>query len=225
MATQEKTFVTCTLKYLDKTFKTRQVRTLPSLDQWLTRPADISDVDRQVLLRFQAGLEFNVHDWNEYELDSHFIGPLFALIDFSSPAFNHFGQRDLEATIDDTLLYGRVDGMIASGFREPEQPFFAFQRSDVSEYKRNLDPNGDPAGQCLAAMLVGQALNQADQPTDPALPLYGCYVVGELWRFVALEGRQYATSPGYSATSDDLFDIFRILKALKQLVSERVVES
>lgn len=106
--------------------------------------------------------------------------------------------------------------MIASGFRDPEMPYFAFQRSDVSEYKRTLDPNGDPAGQCLAAMLAGQTLN------NDGLPLYGCYVVGDSWRFMTLENRTYATSPGYSATSDDLFDIFRILKALKQIVTERV---
>ena len=181
--------------------------------------ADISDWERPALLHFQQVLDFNVHDWNEYELDTHFIGPLFTLVNFSTPYSNHFGQRDLEAVVDNILLYGRVDGMVASGFRDPEMPFFAFQ-----EYKRNLDPNGDPAGQCLAAMLAGQVLNRTTPDgglTDTTEPLYGCYVVGDSWRFLTLEGREYATSPGFSATSDDVFDIFRILKALKQIVSER----
>lgn len=217
MATQEKTFVTCTLKYLDKTFKTRRAEQLPSLDAWLAREAEISAFEREALLRFQRLLNFNVHDWNEYELDTHFIGPLFSLVDFSTLDFNHFGQRDLEAVVDDILLFGRVDGMVASGFREPEQPFFAFQ-----EYKRNLDPNGDPAGQCLAAMLAGQTVNHIQSLATPHLPVYGCYVVGSLWQFLTLEGRHYAISPGYSATSDDLFDIYRILKALRQIVAERV---
>ena len=211
MATSEKLLSSCTLKNVDKTFKTSEVSNLPSLDSWLAMPADISDFEQQSLLRSQKTLIFNVHDWNEHELDSHFIGPLFALVDFSTSLFNHFAQREIEGTVDDILLYGRVDGMVASGRREPEQPYFAFQ-----EYKRTLDPNGDPAGQCLAAMLVGQTLNP--QP----MPVYGCYVVGSLWQFLTLEGRQYATSPGYSATSDDLFDIFRILKALKQIVTERI---
>jgi hypothetical protein len=220
MATLEKPFATCTLKYIDKTFQTRRAEQLPSLDAWLTRPADITAFEREALLRFQRLLNFNVHDWNEYELDTHFIGPLFSLIDFSTLDFNHFGQRELSATVNDILLFGRVDGMIASGFREPEQPFFAFQ-----EYKRNLDSDdcpahGDPAGQCLAAMLVGQSLT-----IDSALPIYGCYIVGDSWRFLTLEGHQYATSPGYSATSDDLFDIFRILKVLRQIVVERVASS
>ena len=219
MTTQEKTFATCTLRYLDRTFKTRRQKQLPSLDTWLTMSADISDWERPALLHFQQVLDFNVHDWNEYELDTHFIGPLFTLVNFSTPYSNHFGQRDLEAVVDNILLYGRVDGMVASGFRDPEMPFFAFQ-----EYKRNLDPNGDPAGQCLAAMLAGQVLNRTTPDgglTDTTEPLYGCYVVGDSWRFLTLEGREYATSPGFSATSDDLFDIFRILKALKQIVSER----
>lgn len=217
MATQEKTFVTCTLKYLDKAFKTRQAKSLPSLEAWLVMHADCSDFERQALLHYQQVLEFNVHDWNEYELDTHFIGPIFSLVNFSTSEFNHFGQRELEAVVDDTLLYGRVDGMVASGFRDPEMPFFAFQ-----EYKRNIDPNGDPAGQCLAAMLVGQTLNQQAQPAEPAKPLYGCYVVGSVWQFMSLEGRQYAISTDYSARTDDIFDIFRVLKALRQIVAERV---
>ncbi len=213
MAIQDKTLATCTLRYLDKTFKTRRTEHLPALNEWLAMQADISDFERQALLHFQRGLNFNVHDWNEHELDTHFIGPIFALVDFATLDFNHFSQRDIEATVDGMLLYGRVDGMVASGSREPEVPFFAFQ-----EYKRTIDPNGDPAGQCLAAMLAGQELN------NHTAPVYGCYIVGSLWQFMALNGRQYATSPGYSATSDDLFDIFRILKSLKQLVIERIAE-
>jgi hypothetical protein len=212
MAIQEKSLATCTLKYLDKTFGTRQVRTLAALDNWLSRTADISDLERQILLRFQTFLDFNVHDWNEHELDSHFIGPVFALADFSTRDFNHFSQRELSATVNDILLYGRVDGMVASGWREPELPFFAFQ-----EYKRNLDPNGDPAGQVLAAMLAGQALNNG------AFPIYGCYVVGRDWYFLALDNLDYATTKGHNALdAEELFDIFRILKALKQIVAERV---
>lgn len=132
MATQEKTLVTYTLKYLAKTFKIKQVRNLPALDAWLAQTTEVSELEQQMLLRFQHVLEFNVHDWNEYELGTHFIGPMFSLVDFSTSEFNHFGQREVSAVVDDILLYGRVDGMVASGRREPELPFFAFQ-----EYKRN----------------------------------------------------------------------------------------
>lgn len=174
--------------------------------------APTSDFERQALLHYQQVLQFNYRDWYETELDSHFIGPIFALVNFSTPLFNHFEERDLSAVVDDIRLYGRPDGLIASGRRDPEAPYFAFQK-----YKRNIDPNGDPAGQCLAAMLVGHALSN-----DSMQPLYGCFVVGDRWQFMTLEGHDYAISPGFLATSDDLFAIFRILNALKQIVAERV---
>jgi hypothetical protein len=207
---ESKSFIDCTLTYLEKTFHLAQVDSLPSLDIWLPITTDLSDWERQTLLHYQQVLKFNVHDWYEWELETHFIGPIFALVNFSTTHFNHFEERDLSAVVDGIRLYGRPDGIVASGRRDPEMPYFAFQ-----EYKRIIDPNGDPAGQCLAAMLAGQTLN------NDGLPIYGCYVVGNTWWFMALEGAQYAISNDYSATSDDLFDIYRILKTLKTIVAER----
>lgn len=210
-AAQEKSFKDCTLKYLDKTFLLEEVRTLPTLDHWLSMSAEISEIERHQLTHLKDLLDFNVHDWNEHELDSHFIGPMFAMVNFSSNRYNHFAQRDLEGTVEGIRLFGKPDGMVASGRREPQKPFFAFQ-----EYKRNLDPNGDPAGQALAAMLVGQSLDERPKP------LYGCYVVGNDWRFIVLEGKEYAISPDYSAITDGIFDIYHILKGLKQIVIELI---
>lgn len=204
---QEKSFRECTLSFLEKTFQLEEVKVLPSLDHWLSLPAALSDFERQQLIYLREVLDFNVHDWNEHELDSHFIGPLFTFVNFSSKKFNHFAQRDLEGIVEEVRLFGKPDGLIASGRREPEKPFFAFQ-----EYKRLLDPDGDPAAQALAAMLVGQQLDECQKP------LYGCYVVGYDWRFMALEGKQYAISHDYSALTDDIFTIFRILKALKAMI-------
>ncbi|MEM7131247.1 MAG: hypothetical protein AAF702_33330 [Chloroflexota bacterium] len=212
-AIKEQSFKECTLKYLDKTFGLEQVKTLSALEQWLTMPADISEIERHHLIHMRNVLEFNVHDWNEHELDSRFIGPLFTLVDYSSNKFNHFAQREFEGMVEDVRLFGRPDGVIASGRREPEKPFFAFQ-----EYKRRLDPNGDPAGQALAAMLVGQSMDEVPKP------LYGCYVIGQVWQFILLEGKQYAISQDFSAITDEIFDIFRILKALKQIVIELTAE-
>jgi len=35
---------------------------------------------------------------------------------------------------------------------------------------------------------------------------------------MTLQGKEYCISNGYMATRDDIFDIFRILKTLKQIV-------
>ena len=137
------------------------------------------------------------------------------LVHFTEPyRFNLFAERRISARVGsptgEVELSGEPDGLIATGYREPEAPFFAF-----TEYKRQLDPNGDPAGQTLAAMLVAQVLNQHQQA------IYGAYVVGSDWRFMVLEGRHYTISRDYSAVTDELFAIFRILKALKAIVMQQ----
>jgi hypothetical protein len=207
----KKSFNDCNLKFLEKNFDLEQVDMLAALESWINTDAEISDFEHESLIRFRQVLAFNIHDWNEYELDSHFIGPIFTLINFSSKKFNHYSQRFIKGIVGNFELSGKPDGIISSGRREPENPFFAFQ-----EYKRELDPDGDPAGQALAAMLVGQSFND-----DPNIPIYGCYINGRDWYFMTLVGNQYAISQDFSAVTDDVFEIFKTLKALKEIVKER----
>lgn len=77
------------------------------------------------------------------------------------------------------------------------------------------DPDGDPAAQALAAMLVGQTLN------DNGATMYGCHVIGGDWYFMTLNGDKYSISRDYSALSNEIFDIFKTLKALKAIIFER----
>ncbi len=203
-----------TLVKLEDTFGLKQRRTLPVLEQWLVVQAEVSDLEKQILGIFQEGLMANVHDWNEQELSLHFIGPLFSLVKFTTEQFNLFAERTFSAIIEGIELKGEPDGMVASGFREPKKPYFCFQ-----EYKKFKNPEGDPAGQCLAAMLAAQELNETKYP------VYGCYVIGHDWYFMVLQGREYAMSQVYAATRDDIFDIFRILKALKQIIMKLVEQN
>ncbi len=202
-------FRDCTLHSLEKTFGVEQVDTLPALGAWLNGPAEISDAERQTIAFFQKHLTMSGYDWNETELAYNFIGPMMGLADFVTKQFNFFAERLFGGCVDDIEMSGKPDGMIASGFREPERPFFCFQ-----EYKKQKDPEGDPAGQALAAMLVAQELNEYRHP------IYGAYIIGADWYFMALQGKQYAVSTAYVAARDDVFDIFRILKVLKQLIDE-----
>ena len=207
----KKSFRDCTLTFMDKTFKMRQIKTITALTDWIDAPNEINDFEEKQLIQLRSLLEFNVHNWNEYELDTHCIGPIFSMVNFSSYEFNHFQQRDFGGVVENYELSGKPDSMVASGRREPEMPYFAFQ-----EYKKELDPNGDPAGQALAAMLIAQ------QMEEDTKPMYGCYVVGSSWKFIALDtNKTYAISPIYDALSDEIFDILRILKNLKNIVIER----
>lgn len=207
-------FSQCTLPLLDKTFGLRAVRVLPALEAWFQRSSQIglTEYDLHKLADLQELLQVNANSWNEQELSLHFIGPLFSIVKFTDPyRYNLFAQRHIEAIVEGYLLKGEPDGLIASGYYEPEIPYFAF-----AKYKRQRDPNGDPAGQALAAMLVGQHLN------PHPVPLYGCYVVGRDWFFMILEEKHYAISNGHNALQEaELVDILRLLMALKQLVSEQ----
>jgi hypothetical protein len=200
-------FKDCTLVQLDRIFGLEQVDNYQALQDWLDGEAEISDLDRQMVVRFQKTLKSHVHDWNETELIQHFIGPIFSLVNFSTKEFGLFAQRSFSGKVGDMELSGRPDGIIASGFREPRKPYFCFQ-----EYKKHKDPDGDPAAQALAAMLVAQEINEHGHP------IYGAHVIGRDWYFQVLRGKEYCISEPYVATRDDMFDIFRILKVLKQIV-------
>ncbi len=197
-----------TLAKLERTFGVEQVRSHPILDAWLREEGiEGSAFEQQVLLTLREHLQHNVYDWNETELAYNFIGPLMMLVNYTTKHSNFFAEREFGGTVDGIEMNGKPDGMIASGVREPETPYFCFQ-----EYKKEKDPEGDPAGQALAAMLTAQELNEHQHP------LYGCYVVGRDWFFMALQDRKYGISEGYMATRDDIFEIFRLLTILKQLI-------
>ncbi|MFN8491607.1 MAG: hypothetical protein U0350_28675 [Caldilineaceae bacterium] len=204
-------FNQCTLPLLDKTFGLRRALALPALTEWLEqgKQSVLSALDLSKLADLQELLLLNADNWNEQELSLHFIGPLLGMVKFTALyRYNLFAQRHIEAQVGDYLLAGEPDGLIASGYYEPEIPYFAF-----AEYKRQRDPNGDPAGQALAAMLVGQQLNGHQHP------VYGCYVIGRDWYFMVLSDHHYAISYGHNALqSAELADILRILKALKTMI-------
>lgn len=203
-------FSDCTLAKLEKKIGLYWVSKAdaPKLMEWTNTAIVLDDFELQSVQRLSSQLERNAFHWKEYDLSLHFIGPMFSIVDFTElRRFNLFAQRDFEAVVQDNLtLLGKVDEVVATGFREPEIPFFAF-----TEYKKETDPNGDPNGQCLSAMLVGQTLNQ-----DKKSLMYGCVVVGRNWRFLLLEGKKYAISDDYNATNlEEAYQILRILKQLK----------
>jgi hypothetical protein len=205
------TFRECTMTKLDELFGLKQVQSLSSLSEWLAMPCTLTEEEKRPLLQLQRKFNQNHYHWNEYELAGHFIIPIFSFVDFTTDYFNDFGERMISATINNTELTGKPDGMIATGFREPKIPFFCF-----TEYKPETDPYGDPYGQCLAAMLVGQTLNENKSP------IYGCVVKGADWNFMLLEDKKYVISKRFVADDAEIFDIFRILKTLKQLLLDKM---
>jgi hypothetical protein len=97
--------------------------------------------------------------------------------------------------------------MVATGKTVPKMPYFFFH-----EYKHKRGRNNDPLGQLLAEMLVVQALNTKHYV------LYGCYVLGDDWYFVVLDGKRYAVSLAFDSNKDDIFAIVAILQQVKTYI-------
>jgi hypothetical protein len=197
-----------TLQHLNKRFGLKQLATHQALTSWLETEAVIDDVERNILARLSKKLILSIDSYNEQELIIKCIGGIISVVGLDGDNYSAFAERLLEATVDGEVLTGKPDLMLAAGTSEPEAPYFC-----LHEYKKSLENSGEPSGQCLAAMLAAQAKNPTEQV------IYGCYVLGRQWLFMVLVGKQYAISNAYLVTRDDIFDIARILRALKYKVA------
>lgn len=201
------TFNELTLSRLEKRFGLQEVKEHELLTNWLASEASITDEEQTQLLKIQKKHSAYIYSYNESELTTKVITPIINLVDFETPYSWSFLQRELSAVIDGELLSGKPDLLIAKGTKDPDIPYFC-----LHEYKQAFDNSGDPAGQCLAAMLVAQELNQHQ------FMMYGAFVVGADWFFMILQEKIYSISSVYVVTKPEIFDIFRILKAMKNQI-------
>ncbi len=190
---------------LHDTFALQERPDHPLLHAWL-QPEDTPEAMPPLVDVVRERLARHVRSWNEEELKLNFIGPFIALVDFEGDNYSFFAGRSLTATVGEYELSGVVDGMIARGRYDPVIPYFC-----LHEYKPEKGRDLDPAAQVLAAMLVARAINQNDQA------IYGCYVLGRIWFFLILDAQQphYAVSQAFDAASEDIIQIYTILRRLK----------
>ena len=196
---------------LEATFGLTRMYQQILLNAWFTQAetCQLTAFEQELVTNLQQVCLENIDAWNEIELTEYFIGPLLAGVNFNTPTFKIFSERQLSGIVGEYELYGEPDAVIAKGVYSPKIPYFCFH-----EYKKENEPKGDPAAQALAAMLAAQALNPHEHP------IYGLYVVGKMWYFMLLRGQTYCISVGHNALKDELFDIFKILKALKAMLIE-----
>jgi hypothetical protein len=214
---QKSNFRDWKLEDVERTFDLVQVTELPILQNLLSYEYHQNEYEEYNLKMLQNNyIEHGGDDWNEIELENKIISPVIVASGIDNKKFAYFLERELTTIIDDYDLSGKVDGMIATGFRSPRSPYFC-----LSEYKRGTDPYGDPRGQALIAMLVAQKIND-DQNRNADRPIYGSYIIRRNWYFMALIGKEYAISEDYSCVNDELFDIFRILKSLRVQIEKLI---
>ena len=96
-------------------------------------------------------------------------------------------------TFDDDLT-GTPDYFVCKisefGRLIPDTPYLLVVEAKLDDFERAW-------GQCAAAMLAAQKLNQS-----PDVPVYGVATNGNAWQFGCLLGREITIDPGMTATSD-----------------------
>lgn len=211
----EVNFSDWTLTKLDKTFGLKQIWECHLLDKWekLSQEFEVSDSEKEFISMIQQFLIKGGKAWNEAELENKFISPLLLLSKIDDGDIGYFLERKLKAVVGEYELSGKVDGMIATGFREPDIPFFCMQ-----EFKKSIENPGRPDAQALAAMMVAKEINENKKP------IYGMYVVGLTWTFMILEGNEYCISKDYNADDEEVFTIFKMLKALKKIIKTELIQ-
>jgi len=205
------TFKEWDLDSLETVFNLKQAWTHSVLEEWESNSQEINDIEKHNIIQLQKTLVRGGRAWNETELENKFISPLIMSADIDDEEIGYFLERPLSGVVEDYQLSGIVDGVIATGVRNPHTPYFCFH-----EYKRSVENQGTPDAQVLAAMLVAREMNQNSKP------IYGLFIVGLIWNFVILEGYEYCISKNYSADNDQVFAIFKMLKALKQMIKSHL---
>lgn len=184
----------------------------PLLTDWLSAEGEINEVDMLLLEESRIKLVENADSWNEEELKMQFISFVIFLARFNKPIRTYY-DREISAEINGIYVSSKVDMMLSKGIGELiKTPYFF-----LHEYKREKKYSGDPVGQMLGGMLIGQAKNNDNKP------IYGCYVQGRNWYFSLMEGEKYVVSKGFDSSEiDEVKQIIYILRKLKIVINERM---
>jgi hypothetical protein len=213
MVKKEKTDWTSGL--LTKTFKLSKVlENYPLLEEWLTVENDINDKENAELERIRLPLLKNFNNWNEETLKMKFIALLLNLVNYDEIGdFQTLFDAEVKGVVDNIELKCIADFTVAKTIEDLiESPYFYFH-----EYKRKKNKSDDPIAQVLIPSLIAQEMN-ADHK-----PIYGCYVIGEMWYFMLLNNREYAIDKGLNALKfEELQKIYLVLKKVKHIISKRI---
>ncbi|MCK5925283.1 MAG: hypothetical protein KAG10_05260 [Methylococcales bacterium] len=204
------TFRDWDLDQLDEAFDLNQIWECELLQQGENNETLITDFERNNLLYFQKSLIRSGRAWNEAELENKLISPLILTAGIDDEKIAYFLERPLKGIVGDYELSGIVDGLIATGIRNPHIPYFC-----LHEYKRSIENQGTPDAQVLAAMLVAREQNPSHKP------MYGLFVVGLDWNFIVLTDQKYCISRTYHADNEEIFSIFKMIKVLKQIIQKK----
>ena len=181
MATARKKSIDLLEPILADTFGLERLfKPTPLMTEWLSATGKLNERDTSLIEESLIQLVENVDWWNAEELKMSFISMVIFLARFKKPIRTYY-DREVSAVIEGHNVNCKADMMLSKGIGELiKTPYFF-----LHEYKREKKYSGDPVGQMLGGMLIGQAKNNEGKP------IYGCYVQGRFWFFSTLEGRVF----------------------------------
>ncbi len=177
-------------------------------DDWFNYQYEINATENSFFEQLIAKHILLLNSYFEDTLKAKFIIPILNLVDFNAEYLHDWYHASLSGEINGVEINGFTDYMVASGTREPRQPYFFIQ-----EFKPSI-PDKDPEIQLLAEMLVTIEKNQTNI-------MRGGYIIGQSWKFVILEKtaenkfQYFVSSPFDALNLDDLKKIYIILQAVK----------
>jgi hypothetical protein len=187
----------------------------PLLTEWLGATLPIfTPFEQELFDKKLRDAQNKIRGWNEEDLKIKFIGAILELGHLEDgKGFITVFDKIISATVQGTKLTVRSDFMLAKGLLDLVQtPYFHFQ-----EYKPYKKPSGDSMAQLLEAFLIAQVKNNDNNP------LYGLDIMGERWRFVVMEAKNYCISPLYDCTNkEDLMQIIAILRKFRWILETRL---
>ena len=191
---------------------------MPILTDWISANEDLSDIDTKNLERLRKRAEYEIEAWNEEELKMRYLS---FIVDFANYVekdreYRVYNERPINAEVEGHKINVIVDLMIAKGVRDYVQnPYFCFH-----EYKREKKYNDDPIAQVLLAMLAAREKNQNNKP------IYGAYIIGRNWYFMAMENKNFAVSEPLSCTNKvELYKIISILRKFKTIIKTQLLDT
>jgi hypothetical protein len=145
-----------------------------AFESWFSFQYDLSEKELDFLNKLIKRTLRSIDYYSEEELKAKAIIPLLNQVDFQTDSVQDWYERPLRAVINQVLLNGKTDYMIASGVENPQKPYFFIQ-----EYKKILGDN-HPKNPLFAEMMAAIENNQQNK-------LYGAFVIGRFWKFAIVE--------------------------------------
>jgi hypothetical protein len=183
----------------------------PKLDYWKSSIYELTNLQQEEIIQLATAYEYEGDAWNEEELKVRFLAAILRIAQAEEKdKIKTFLERNITADYKDYTISVDVDLMMAStkGLNTPKKPYFFLQ-----ELKKGKKAANDPEAQMLAAMLAAQLLN------DENHAIFGGYVVGRLWFFAILEGKNYTLSQALDITKvADLQQVVYCLRKIKEMI-------